>query len=161
MSTRTEQVLARKAAIDAERRSQTELHLSQHDLHVQNATNKSGEKAQHAREMESHASENQARKERQDAQKIETTLAELRQKEARATEVVESHRQEVAAHAAMTGTHPASLEGVQRREEEQAARRVELDQQLRRKSAHAEELKAGELESRKEKARAFEKPFEH
>ncbi|KAJ3169188.1 hypothetical protein HDU88_000984 [Geranomyces variabilis] len=162
MSTRTQQVLERKAQIDAEKRAQAEQRRSQHDLAALSAQTHSASKALHAAAMNTaHSSENLARKEQQDAERIEATLANLNAKAAHAQEAVEQHRIEVARHAAATGVHERSLEGVARREEEWEQRRVELDNELRRKSAHAEEIKRERMEMLKEKARSFEKPFEH
>ncbi|KAI8823346.1 uncharacterized protein EV422DRAFT_350630 [Fimicolochytrium jonesii] len=161
MSTRTEQVLQRKAALEAQKLAEASKHLHQHSHAVANASQHRSERSHHAAETLSHSAENLARRASLEAEKIASTIHELNTKSTHALEVHEQHKAEVAQHAAETGVHPASLEGVQRREAEEEKRRGALERELRRKSEVAEQVRSERLEEVREKARAFEAPFEH
>ncbi|TPX71854.1 hypothetical protein SpCBS45565_g00945 [Spizellomyces sp. 'palustris'] len=162
MATRTEQVLSRKASIDAEKVGKTCAHLEKdHTQAPELAFQHAREKAAHAAAMSAHAAENLHRKEVQDAAKVNATLENLRSRSEHALEVAEHHKAEVSQHAAETAMYPASLEGVVRREEENELRRMELQEELERKAEQSERLRRDKLEEVKGKARAFERPFEH
>ncbi|KAJ3188290.1 hypothetical protein HDU85_005441 [Gaertneriomyces sp. JEL0708] len=160
MSTRTEQVLQRKAEIDSQKAAQTTAHLekahSQATLIAQQAC---AEKAQAAKELLANQfdpAEHVRKSEELLEQKRAETLRDLEERSLRANEIVQEHLKGKAKHAAEVGTHRKSLENVAMKKDDDEQKRLELLRDLEEKAIRAELLKNEKMKEIREKAASYD-----